>query len=61
MNLGFIGGNINPCLSVKKNAKGVVYIVLYIDDNFMVRDMVAIDDAFSAIKRNDWYLRSWKG
>ena len=27
-NLGLVGGNVNPCLHVKKNAKCVVYIVL---------------------------------
>ena len=32
-NLGFIGSNVNPCLYVKKSAKGIVYIALYIDDN----------------------------
>ena len=27
-NLGFIRGNVNPCLYVKKSAKGLVYVAL---------------------------------
>ena len=32
-NLRFEGGNVNPCLYVKKSAKGIEYIALYGDDN----------------------------
>ena len=51
-NFGFKGGNINPCLYVKKSVKGIVYVALYVDDNFMVGDMVAIDDTILALKSN---------
>ena len=27
-NLGFVGGNVDPCLNVKKSAKAEVYVVL---------------------------------
>ena len=43
--LGFIEGNVVPCLYIKKSVKSVVYIVLYVDDNLMVGNMVAMDDA----------------
>ena len=29
---GFVGGNIDLCLYVKKSAKGIVYIALCVDD-----------------------------
>ena len=50
--MGFIEGNVDPCIYVKKSAMGVVYILLYIDDNLMVGDMVALDHAISALKSN---------
>ena len=40
--LGFIGGNVDPCLYVKKSAKGIVKVVLYLDNNLMIGDMAAI-------------------
>ena len=46
---GFVGGNANPCFHVKKSAKGVVYVALYVDDNFMVGNLEAIDEAIVAI------------
>ena len=35
---GFVGGNIDPCLYVKKSMKGIVYIALYVDNNLMIGD-----------------------
>ena len=32
-NLAFVGGNVNPCLYIKKSMKGVVHVALYLDDN----------------------------
>ena len=51
-NLGFELGNVNACLHVKKSVKGVVYIALCIDNNLVVRNIEAIDDAKSAFKSN---------
>ena len=36
-------GNDNPCLYVKKSAKGVVYVALYVDDSLMVGNIEAKD------------------
>ena len=49
-NLGFVGDNVYPCLYMKKSAKGVVFIVLYLDNNLMVREIKAIGDTISALK-----------
>ena len=43
-NLGFIGGNVNPCLYIKKSAKGIVYIAFYVDSYLMVGDIKAINN-----------------
>ena len=55
-NLGFIGGNIHPCLYVKTSLKGIVYIALYLDDNLMVGNVKVIDNAISALKKMSWYF-----
>ena len=48
---GFVRGNVNPYLYVRKSVKGVVYLALYIDDNLMVGDVKEIDDAISAPRK----------
>ena len=50
--LSFVGGNVNPCLYVKKSKNGIVNIVLYVDNNLMVRNSKAIDDIIAALKEN---------
>ena len=60
-NSGFIGGNVYPCLYAKKSAKGVVYIMLYVDNNSMVGDMAAIDDSIVALKSMGLVLKVMEG
>ena len=45
---GFVRGTIDICLYVKKSAKGVVYVALYVDSNLIVGDIAAINDAIEA-------------
>ena len=52
-NLGFVRGNIYPCLYVKKN---VVYVALYVDHNLMIGNVATIDDAIEALKNNGLVL-----
>ena len=59
-NSGFIKGSINLCLYVKKIVKGFVCVALCIDDNLMIDNMAAIDDALEALKKG-WCSRLWKG
>ena len=58
--LGFIGGNINPCHYVKKSAKGIVYI-LYLDDNLIIGNILAIDDTIEALKSKGLVLKIVEG
>ena len=53
----FVGGSIDPCLYVKKSMKGIVYVVLYIDDNQMVGDIATIDDTVEALKNKGLVLK----
>ena len=55
--LGFVGGNVDPCLNAKKSVKGLVYIALYVDDNLMVGNIEAIDNEIAALKENELVLK----
>ena len=46
---------------VKKSVKGLLYIALYVDNNLMVGDVKAIDDAISALKNNGLVLKVMEG
>ena len=59
--MGLVGGNVNPCLYVKKSLKGIVYIALYVDDNLMVSNVKAKDDTTSALKNSGLVLKVVKG
>ena len=59
--LGFIGGNGKPCLYVKKSEKGIVYVVLYIDDKLIVGDVESIDKAIAALTENGLVLKILEG
>ena len=37
--------SIDPCLYVRKSAKGIIYVALYVDDSLMIGNMATIDDA----------------
>ena len=44
----FIGGNDDPWLYVMKMEMGIVYISLYVNDDLMVGDIEAINNAITA-------------
>ena len=58
---GFIGGNIHLCLYIKKSAKGIVYVALYVDDNLMIGNNATIDDAILALKNKGLVLKIMEG
>ena len=49
----FVGGNVNPCLCMKKSAKGVLCTALYLDDNSIVGTLEALDEAIKALQKVD--------
>ena len=60
-NSGFIEDNVDPCLYVKKSAKAIVYVALYVDNNLMVGNVEAIDDAIAAHKENRLICKIMEG
>ena len=59
-NLGFVGGNVDPCLYVNKSAKGIVYVALYVDDKLMVGNIEAIYNVIAALKESKLLLKIMK-
>ena len=58
---GFDGGSIDACLYFKRSVKGTVYKALYVDDNLMIGDKAAIDDAMLALKSKWLVLKVVEG
>ena len=60
-NLGFVGSNVDPCLYNKKSMKGVVFVALYVDNNLIVENVKAIDDAILDLKNNGLVFKVMEG
>ena len=60
-NSGIVGGSIDPCLYMKKSAKGIGYIVLYVDNNLMIGNVAAIDNATEGLKNKGLVLKIVEG
>ena len=48
--IGFVGGQIDPCLMMRKNDLGTVYIAMYVDDSLFMGDDKAIRSAIKEIQ-----------
>lgn len=55
--IGFTGGDVDPCLFMKRSSKGLVYIALFVDDNLLVGHPAAIKDAIEQMKRHGLILK----
>ena len=55
--VSFIKGNVDPCLYMKKSAKQVDYVVMYVDDNLMIRSSDATDQAEHQFKSSIFVLK----
>ena len=47
-----------PC---KKSTKSIVYITLYVDNNWMIGDIAAIDDTIKALKNKGLEIKIVEG
>ena len=48
--LGFTGGEVDPCLFVRRTKKGICYIGIYVDDNLLIGDKAAIQEVIDDLK-----------
>ena len=57
----FSGGNVDPCLYMKKSANCVVFVTHYLDENLMVVSPEAIDEAIDALQKHGLCLQVMEG
>ena len=55
--IGFEGGDVDPCLYVWKNNKGIVFIAIYVDDNLLVGNKEAIDKTIELLQKEGFNLK----
>ena len=48
------------CLYLEKNAKGIVYIALYVHDNLITGNDDVIDEVMNWIKKMSWCWKYWR-
>ena len=55
--IGFIGSNVDPCLWMRRDKKGLIYIALYVDDNLLIGTQEAIDDTIEQLRAQGLVLK----
>ena len=55
--IGFVGGDIDPCLYYRKSKQGTVFIAIYVDDNLLVGDADAIQETINYLKKEGLVLK----
>ena len=55
--IGFVGGVADPCLFMRENEKGIVYIAIWVDDSLMVGNKQAIDSTIDELKKEGFILK----
>ena len=55
--IGFIGGHPDPCLWMRQNKKGTVYIAVWVDDSLLIGDSEAIEQAIKDLREEGFKLK----
>ena len=55
--IGFTGGDVDPCLFVRRSSKGICFIAIYVDDNLLVGHPAAIEETIELLKENGLVLK----
>ena len=55
--IGFTGGDMDPCLLVRKNKYGTCFIGIYVDGNLMIGHLSAIFAAIKDLKQHGLVLK----
>jgi hypothetical protein len=51
-NIRFVGGYADPCLMVRQNNNGVVYIAIWVDDSLLIGHNAAIEQTIIGLQAN---------
>ena len=49
--MGFVRGEVDPCLLFRRNRYGMIILILYVDDCLLTGDTLAIESAIRDIKK----------
>ena len=55
--IGFVGGDADPCLMMRKNKDGVVYIAIWVDDSLLIGNEKAINATIDDMKKEGLSLK----
>ena len=55
--IGFVGGDVDPCLLMQNNEKGLIYVAVYVDDNFLIGTNEAIEDTIASLRAKGLVLK----
>ncbi len=55
--IGLEGGDVDPCIYMKRDKNGVIYVALYLYDNLLIRDEKAIKETMKALKKAGLLLK----
>ena len=55
--ISFIGGHPDPCLWMRQNKKGTVYIAVWVDDSLLIGDSEAIEQAIKDLREEGFKLK----
>ena len=55
--IGFVGGNADPCMMVRRNGNGVVFIAIWVDDSLLIGHEAAIEQTINDLKAHGFGLK----
>ena len=55
--LGFLGGDVDPCLFTRKDEYGLVFVAIYVDDNLVVGHKKAVDRTITQLREEGLMLK----
>jgi hypothetical protein len=56
--VGFVGGYADPCLMMRKDHNGVVYVGIWVDDSLIVGDTAAIQATVRDLQETGFKLKT---
>ncbi len=55
--IGFEGGDVDPCLSMKRDKNGIIYVPLCVDDNLLIGNEKSIEETIKVLKKAGLVLK----
>ena len=55
--IGYTGGDVDPCLFVRKTKQGICFVGIYVDDNLLIGNPKAIDETIAQLREKGLVLK----